>query len=292
MTVDFAGEDMNSKASNVSSNSNDLSRTPGHQQELIVVIRKWFPLLILGPIITAATVYVGLGLLPPKFWSVAYLRIDKNAARSLEAVVETPGLIDPILSKYSETGSTPEQRVKYIKKNLMLSDSDPQGARDAPRPFKFQVSSSIPAEAQNIAIDILTSWRATTVPGPDRIKNIGIELSRLGDNEVRLSSLLNRLQADATTLVMPNSLTGEIANPISDLIAKRDKIRETILSLEKELEGVSSDVIIAPPHLPVDASGPRTALTLLSFLAAIPGFLGLALFLHWSISRLRRTRDA
>src|SRR6266700_157277 len=74
-------------------------------QELVMAFADHLPLMLIGPAIVALAAYVIASLLPGEYTSTSVLRIDRAAAKSLQALVTSPPLADNILSKYPPTGS-------------------------------------------------------------------------------------------------------------------------------------------------------------------------------------------
>lgn len=249
-----------------------------YQQELIAAIGKYYYILIVGPIIVAITAYFLAGLLPPKYSSIAFLRIDKADSRTLESAMQMPTLLDGVLNEFPEAGDTPEKRLEFVAKNLRITDSEPQGDRGTIRPYRIQFTFSDPAGAQKIASDLIDAWLATTIPGPDRISILEGEIARYELVAKSASDLLDRIQREATTIVMPDSITGEIATPIVSLITRRDDSLAAVSRLNREMQGVSRDVIVAPPHLPAEPIRRQSTYAILAFLASIPLFLALVMF--------------
>ena len=247
-------------------------------QELVMGVFHHYPLLLLGPLFVALAAYIVAATLPSKYTSVAYLRMDRATARSVEALMTSPELGGKVLSKYPDIANSPEGHVRYLTQNLALRDIEPLGDRGSVRLFRLEFTHHIPREAQAISAQLIDAWLETTRPGPFERANIEGELKRNKIAADSNSALIAQLQKEATSLVMPNSLPGEIATPISGLINARDKNLGAITELEKRLAGISRDVIVAQPHLPVDPSRPqKRALAILWGVGAIPVFLALIL---------------
>ena len=243
-------------------------------QELVMAVAHHYWVLLIGPILVGLLAYAIASAVPGKYTSTAYLRIDRSMARSLEAIMTAPAEADKILSKYPETGSSTEARVRYLYDNLWLTDIEPQGDRQTVRLFRLDIAHWDPQVAQAINTQLIEAWLNTTLPPPSERANLEAELERNKTAAALNTGLIQQLQKEATTLVTPNSISGEIATPISSLITKRDQSLAAITMLQNKLAGVTSDVIAMPPHLPGEPSVPKKKIiAILSAIAAIPVLL-------------------
>jgi hypothetical protein len=255
-------------------------------QEMVTIIRRYFLLLISGPIIVGITAYSVAGLVASKYTSDALLRIDRATSRSMEALVTSPGIADRVLSNFRDTGDGPEARVRYLQKNLTIVDLEPNADRMAPRLFRFEVTHTDPKVAQEISSQLIDAWLATTLPGPAERANLEAELQRIRLSITANSELIQRLQKEAVNLFTPNTMVGEIATPISTLISKRDASLADVNVIENKLAGISRDVIVAAPHLPQEASWPnKRSIAVLSAALSLPAIFFLLLYGHMLWSR-------
>jgi LPS O-antigen subunit length determinant protein (WzzB/FepE family) len=80
--------------------------------------------------------------------------------------------------------------------------------------------------------------------------------------------------------LVTQSLQGELATPIMNLIEKRDNNLQALTNLRNSLNGVSTDVVFGPPDLPTVPSWPKKAI--ITILAVVVSAL---LFLVFVILR-------
>ena len=283
------------------------ARTPAPEnerifsQELIGAFANHYWLLLLGPILIALVSYLTVAVAPAKYTSIAFLRIDRATARSVEALMTSPALADKVLSQYPEAGANSEERVRYIGRNLGLSDVEPSSDRVSVRLFRLEFSSWDARMAQSVATRLIDAWLNTTLPAPVERANLEADLERNKIAAASNTALIDKLQKEATTLIIPNSMSGEIATPISALITKRDTNLTAIQTIENRLRGMPRDVIVEPPHLPAETSSRRVGAAFLSGVAAVPlllavillcRFLAPGMTLRAGISSLLRRRAA
>ena len=247
-------------------------------QELVLAIADHIWLLAIGPIAVALVAYLGVSQAPQQYRSSALLRIDRSAARSMEAFVTSPPVANQILSKYGADGDTPETRAMFLIQHLRLTDPEPNTERPGDRLYRVDFDDSDPRRAQAIATDSIQTWLASTRPVGTARDFLEAELERNKIAAAANTKLLDDLQKETTKLVAPNSLSGELATPISALITKRDQNLSAVNKLSDQLKGITADVILVPPHLPESAMPTRAgAIAVLFGVAALPVLLALVL---------------
>lgn len=247
-------------------------------QELVLAVAGHLPLLIIGPLVAALVVYIAASQVPSLYRSSALLRIDRSAARSLEAFVTTPPVANQILTKYDDGGRTPETRATFLSQYFRVADPEPTSERPGDRLYRLDLEASTPQNAQSIATDLIHAWLASTPPQGSTRSYLEAELERNKLSAAANSKLIDDLQRETTTLITPNSLSGELATPISTLITKRDQSLASVNSIDSRLKGVTADVIVVPPHLPQDPIPTRArVIALLYAIAAFPALLALIL---------------
>jgi hypothetical protein len=240
-------------------------------QELVMAFLDHIPLMVIGPPVIAVLAYLVLvGLAPGAYTSTSILRLDRATARVMQGVMTSPIIADRVLSRYSGAPANIEGRARYVAKNLSIVESDP-GERQGDRIYRMEFKYPDARAAQSISSDLIDAWLTTTVPGPNEQKNLQAELERLKLSVATNSKLIEQLRGEATTLLSPNSMPGELATPISALIAKRDQSLATMVGVESRLAGLSRDVIVLPPDLPqtAEVSGKRGLTILAGFAGAV-----------------------
>jgi len=246
---------------------------------LIEVARSHWLTLLITPIVVGLTVYIVLSTRPQIYRSTAYLRIDRSTASSAKTLMTSPKISDQILEGLN-LGKTSEAHSRYIDSHVQFSDTEPNGERNAQRIFHLNVTDTDPKRAKAIAERAITAWIQTTVPGPEEQKILRAEIDRHKTVIDSMSKLIQKLQSEATALLFPNSLTGEIASPIYSLIARHSESIANVSALERRLNGMSRDVIIAAPSLPQEPLPTRRTFVSVATAALSPLLLAL-LLLSW-----------
>jgi hypothetical protein len=239
-------------------------------QELVMAIATHIPLLLIGPLLAALAAYAIAATAPIEYMSSSLLRIDRATARSIEAFATSPAIADDVLSKYDGTGNSPESRAAFVSQHLRLVDPDPGTERPGDRLYRLDVTHSDRRTAQSIASDFIQAWLESTKPRASARAYLEAEFERNKLTAAANSKVIERLEN-----IGLSSLT---AAQISALIDTRDQNLAAANSLSDQLNGVSSNVIITPPHLPEDPVPTRArAKAVLVGVAATPVFLALIL---------------
>lgn len=247
-------------------------------QELVSLIAQHIRLLLLGPLIVGLVAYGIAALMPKEYTSTAYLRLDGPTTRSAQTLMHSSQIAERALSKYPAAGKTPEARQRFLNRNLHVVDTSPDTDAKVARYVRVELSASEPHTAQSIASALIDAWFDATKPGPVARAALESELSRVNGEAAADSALIDRLQKEATNLVMPNSREGELATPISNLIVKRDHELASVIDIQTQLAGVSRDVIASPPDVPVEPSWPdEIVIAILAAIAAVPLLLAVIL---------------
>jgi hypothetical protein len=255
-------------------------------QDVVSAVRQHFWLLLLVPLTIGLAAYGLAGLAPSAYTSTAYLHVDGAVTKSAQTLMHSSFIAEQVLSKLPGTGGTPEAHIRFLKRNLHIVDLSPDIDQKMGRYVRVEVSASDPRTAQSITSGLIDAWLDTTKPKAVEQAGLEAELARAKNEAASDSALIDRLQKEATNLIMPSSREGEIATPISNLISKRDRELASVTEIQNRLDGVSRDVIVSAPDLPIETSWPNeSAVAILSAIAAVPVLLALILLGRY----LRRT---
>jgi hypothetical protein len=230
-------------------------------------------LLIFGPLVVAAIIFGASFLLPSYYRSEAYLKLGEIAAREAEARIRSPEVLDVVLRK----NRFPEDQLPKLRDDLDARISigpPPKEVRKTATTAILEVKATTPLEAQATNKAIIDAWLDSTKPRPDAQVVLKSRLERAEHQFQSLSSSIDRLGSEASSLLSPSSMQGELATPLSNLNSQRTAIAGLIEDLQRQLAGESRDVIVAAPSLPLDPSyPPRLLMSTLGGVASWFGFL-------------------
>jgi hypothetical protein len=137
------------------------------RQEMVMAAASHLPLLVIGPLLVALVVYLLAPHSPAEYRSVALIRMDREHARALEALVTATPVASEILWKYAGAGDTPERRAAFLSRHFHLVDPEPVSERPGDRLYRLEVTHTDPKTAQAIASDLIEE-SLERVPGIPR----------------------------------------------------------------------------------------------------------------------------
>ncbi len=235
-------------------------------------------LLLLGPLIVALFAFGIANLLPKWYTSVVYLNLDEAGAREADVLMRSAPVLDKVLSEFKTLQDTLEARRRFLDGNRRIVVA-PGDIQKTSKLFRMEYSDRDPRLAQKVNSLFVEAWLESTRPPAEKRKMIEAEIERKDLRSKSISQLIDRLQKDATSLVA-QSLQGELATPIMNLIEKRDQDLESLVTLRNSLNGLSRDVVFGTPDLPEEPSWPKKGM-----ITILAGFVTGLLLLMFVILR-------
>lgn len=233
--------------------------------------------LIAGVLLGGAAGFVVASTATKYYVSSAYLAINEDSARSANAIMSSPPVVDKVLAKIRVPGDTVEARRRFIDDSRRIVVAPNEIPRTS-KMYRLDFTGTDPHFAQQANSLLIGSWIESTKPPPNRSHVIQTEIDRLELQATTISDLLEKLMKEAEPLLSQTSIQGEFATPIVGLVTKRDQNLATVITLKQQLLGVSEDVIFSPPGLPEESVSPRRGL--IAVLSAVGGgLLMLAFFM-------------
>lgn len=240
---------------------------------------------------------------PPAYVSTALLGLKAEQAAEAESIMRSPVVLDSIVNNFPAVrAETPEASRRNLSSQIEWSTS-PSQRKLKPTLFHLDVKSQDPSRAQQIANSLIDQWLELTKPRPVTRARLEVEISRLEQQLKQTTTLIEKLQSEATTLVVPNSMQGELAGPMVKILAEREELAIRLTERRVEFSGLSREIVVSPPTLPVENVIRLNLLrgTLISgMIGAVVGAF-LALLLEWfgrskaaisALSGTARTRGA
>ena len=231
-------------------------------------------LLLIGPLVVGVVAFGIASALPKWYTSTAYLSLDEAGARSADSLMRSTPVLEKVLAKLDalhESADAPRRSLDSARRIVVA----PGEIRVESKLFRLEYSDRDPRLAQKINSFFIEAWLDSTKPPPEQRKLIESEIERRDLQARSISQLLDRLQKEAPSLVT-QSLQGELATPIMNLIEKRDNNLQALTNLRNALNGVSTDVVFGPPDLPTVPSWPKKAI--ITILAVVVSTLLLLVF--------------
>ncbi|MDP2017929.1 Wzz/FepE/Etk N-terminal domain-containing protein [Hydrogenophaga sp.] len=210
-------------------------------------------LLVLGPLLAGALVYGLTFLLPQKFQSTAILRAEADVA----SFMTTATVLDTSLTNLGFLKDLSEEEAEQARIDLNKRITTQVGRND--KLVTLTVTANSPKAAQSMANEILTHTFAGLRPK-------GAELKRLETQKATLEQQISELQITSKTAQKlldessPAGNMGLLAESISSLSAAQIRMQETLLAVEKRMQGLTDEDLLQPPTLPKKPAAPKKGL--------------------------------
>lgn len=211
-------------------------------------------LLVLGPLLVGALVYGLTFLMPQKFQSTAILRAEADVA----SYMTTATVLDATLTNLGFLKELSEEEAEEARIDLSERITTQVGRND--KLVTLAVTANSPEAAQSMANEILTHTFAGLRPK-------GAELKRLETQKAALEQQISELQITskaAQKLLGESSPAGNmglLAESISSLSAAGIRMQESLLTLEKRMQGLTAEDLLQSPTLPKKPATPKKGLT-------------------------------
>lgn len=230
--------------------------------DLLLVIVENLKLLVLGPVLLGFMA-LGVGYLMPKsYTSNAILSLPTPAPNTAPsptpaqaaAIMVSPVVLDPVIRSANGEleNSIEEQRLNLAKQIKATVGKDML--------LRLEVAGETPAQAQALANAIIDGWLNTTVPGERDRADLE---TRLGYAKTALDSvtrLIEKITNEGTTNLGKPLTRGEAGTSLMAVGELQSKYLTEVLSIPRALQGLSRDVIVQQPTLPIKAAAPKKAL--------------------------------
>ncbi len=238
---------------------------------LLATVFENLRLLLLGPVIVALVTFGVVSVLPQWYTSVAYLKIDEAGARTADALMHSPPVLDKVLTGFKPPQNTVEARRAFIAahRRIVVASGEIQ---TTPSLHRLEYSDRDPHVAQMVNSLFIDAWLDATKPTPEQRMKTEDEIARRELGAKSVSELLDRLQRDA-------SLASKEPIASWEMIQDRDKNLATIESLRSSLN-VSREMVFSAPDLPAIAYWPKKGVV-----TVLAGFAAEVLLLIFVILR-------
>ncbi|MFC7702453.1 hypothetical protein ACFQX9_38010 [Bradyrhizobium sp. GCM10028915] len=241
------------------------------------IIRRNLLLLLLAPLVTFGLGFAIASFLPKWYTSVAFLTLDEAGARSADSLMRSPRVLDRVVSELGDQGTREANKRSFDRnRRIVVATGELSGTS---RLYRLEYSDREPHRAQKINSAFIEAWLETTKPTPQQRSKIEAELDRRETSLRTVSTLIERVQKEATSLVSTDQSV-ELATSIANLIQRSDDNFTAILGLRNSLNGVPPDVVFSAPDLPEEPSWPK-----IGVISIISGFAGGLLALIFVIFR-------
>lgn len=249
--------------------------------DLLLTVSQNIKLLILGPL-AAGLCALGITFaLPDTYESVAILPSDIGSTLRLATV------LDPVITKLDLAKGKPPEQARLALSGRIKFAQDKQT-----KLFTLTVSGDSPQQAQATAKAVLTSTYEFIRPRGISKERLELKLQHaketLADAKAATAGLLSILERGYKPESAVRAAGTELPRGYADLLNFVTNSYATVLSLEKELEGLTDEQLLQAPSLPEKPVSQKKALT--ATIAALA--TGFALLLFVFIRQGLRTAGA
>ncbi len=248
--------------------------------DLLLVVADNLKLLILGPLLIGLLALGGAYLLPQKYISQAILALPTATATQTQtpqqaaAMLASPLVLDPVIEslQLAQGDSMQVARVRVADQIKATVGKDSL--------LRLEVTASAPAQAQALANAVIDTWLKSTVPGEKNRADLEKRLSYARNSLAAVTRLITGLDAGGGAYLNQPQTRGEAGTTLVALGELQARYLGEVLSIPRELEGLSRDVVKQPPTLPTEPASNKKALIAIG--AALAG--GFVLLL-WAFMR-------
>jgi len=235
--------------------------------DLLLVVAENLKLLILGPILVGLLALAGAYLVPQSYTSQAILALPTATATATAtatqaaAMMVSPLVLDPIIESLNLSEGRSMQVARIGLANQIKAAVGKDGL------LRLDVTAHSPAQAQTIANAVIDTWLKSTVPGEQARADLEKRLSYAQTSLNAVTRLITGLDAGGAANLNKPLTRGEAGTSFIGLGELQSRYLGEVLSIPRELQGLSRDVVKQPPTLPTEPVSPKKGL--IAALAAI-----------------------
>lgn len=272
-------------ADNSRTNAARPSCTPSNSvpslRDFVEIVWRNVKLLLIVPTLAGLGAFAVTSVTPKRYTSVAYLTLDEPGARSADAIMHSPPVLDAVSRAVgdSEQASYPLREALDRNRRIVVAPGNVEGAAKL---FRLEYSDRDPRRAQKINDAFITAWIEAEKAPPDPLSKINADIGRI---QLRLASvselldeLLNRVQA-----AVDANQKNEVAVRARDLLLANHLDFADVVAVFRKIRGVSRALVFSEPSLPQEPSWPKR--TIVSILAAFAAALIAVIFVLLRASR-------
>ncbi len=250
----------------------------------LIVVAANIKLLVLGPLAAALIVYGICFVVPQRYVSLAIVALPpqplptstqtlptQQSPTQAAAMMTSPLVLDPILLSLNPGDGPVVERDRSkladkikatVGKDLLL---------------RLEVTAPTPVQAQSIAKSVIEGWRKTTVPGASERVDLEKRLDHMKASLAMVTKVLEKT-ADEGLAALNKPLTrGEASAGLVGLGELQARFLSEVLAIPRALQGISMDVVVQLPTLPIESVWPKK--WLVSLLAGASVLLGLLVWI-------------
>ena len=250
----------------------DVEESGAGPLDLLLLVAENLKLLILGPLVVGVLVWGAAHLIPKSYVSQALLGLPAPTMSSQAAtMMVSPIILDSVIGSLNYMQGQPA----HIARARLASQIKISIGKDGL--LRLEVTADDPSLSQSIANAVIDTWLKSTVP-PERDQiDLGKRLSYAQNALDTVTRLINRLDTENVANLSKPLSRGEAGTSMLSLGELQSRYLLEVLSIGRQLLGLTRDYVKQPPTFPMEAISPKKSLLALG--AAISTELALLLWL-------------
>ena len=242
--------------------------------DLLLVVAENLKLLVLGSVLVGLLAWGWANILPQNYTSLAILVLPTATATQAASLMVSPVILDPVIDSLKLADGRSMQRARAELASQVKAVVGKDGL------LRVDVTAQVPKLAQSISIAVVSTWLKSTVPGEQDRADLEKRLEYAKNSLASVTAQIARLDAEGS-VNLNKSLTGGAAGiTLVGLRELQARYLGDVLTIPRQLQGVSRDVVKLTPTLPTEPVSPKKGL--IAMVAAIIAALGLLL---WAFAR-------
>jgi len=227
--------------------------------DLLLALVENAKLLILGPVVAGLATLALTYLLPQQFVSEAILAVPGptsgggQSAVQAASLMRSPLVLDPVIAAFDLAGgkSVSAARREFAENMKVTVGKDGL--------LRLELTGPSPAQAQALANAVIDAWIKTTKPAEQDRKDLETRLSYAKSSLEGVTALLARLSKESAGYLAQPLSRGEAGTTLASVGELQSRYVNDVLSLTRALQGLSRDVVVQPPTVPIDPVAPKKA---------------------------------
>lgn len=222
--------------------------------DLLLVVAQNSKLLVIGPLL-AGLIALGVSYaLPQTFVSQAMLLLPASTSTQAAAIMASPIVLDPVIQSLGLARDAPMEKVRNGLAEQVKAVVGKDGL------LRLDITGKTPQDAQTLANSIIDAWLKSTLPTEQNRQDLEKRLVVAQNGFKSVTALLDGLVDEGRATLGKPLTRGEAGTSLVAMGELQARYLADVLSIPRALQGLSRDVVIQAPTLPVAPASPKKGL--------------------------------
>jgi hypothetical protein len=232
----------------------DTEETETSLLDLLLLVAENAKLLMLGPI-AAGLIVLGIGFAQPRtYTSQANLNLTGDSAKSVEAMMRSPAVLDAVLVRLPAGGTATDAARDALSRRLRVSTVT-TGPKPGASVARLEVDDENPQRAQAMANALIDAWLEAAKPAPVVKQELERKLKLTQSSLDDVSRIIAGLTKQVPGQMKPN-LQYELDATVASLLKLHNDYVVALIELQSR-PGSRDVVVASPPTLPNQPASQR-----------------------------------